>query len=314
MNLKNIEIFLAIVKQNSISGAARMLHYTHPTVSESLKQLEKELGTQLVIRDKGLRKIVLTPAGNAFLPLAEEWMNMDQKIKQFIWAQKKKVFRLAAGYGAHEYMVSHIAQKMMAQNPDLELRLVLLRGKELLSAIESHAFDAALCFGHQLESPLVTQRTFFEEERYLLCPTNTTLPDRLLTPDDLDPEFEIRYTPQKLPSFRPMDDWRVQCFGRVEKPRFYVPDWMAMGNYLNNPKSWAVVPASIALQLTSNKPEMLTTRHITPTPPPRFCDFLISKLYPDQEVLQLFFSCCSDYVDDRSYLKKHDLTGSPVAP
>ena len=63
MNLQSIRIFLAIVRQGSISGAARQLHFTQPTVSEYLNNLEKELGVQLFYRERGSRKVTLTQAG-----------------------------------------------------------------------------------------------------------------------------------------------------------------------------------------------------------------------------------------------------------
>ena len=110
MNHQNIRIFMAIVEQGSISGAAKALHYTHPTVSESLKQLEKELGAQLLSRGKGVRKVVLTAAGQSFLPIAQQWMEVNSRIDQFRQAQKRKVLRLAAGVAAHEYIVPQITR------------------------------------------------------------------------------------------------------------------------------------------------------------------------------------------------------------
>ena len=95
MNHQNIRIFMAIVEQGSISGAAKALHYTHPTVSESLKQLERELGVQLMIRERGVRKVVLTAAGQSFLPIAQQWMEVNSRIWQFQQAQKSRHCSLA---------------------------------------------------------------------------------------------------------------------------------------------------------------------------------------------------------------------------
>jgi M3 family oligoendopeptidase len=47
MNQQSIRIFMAVVEERSISGAARKLHFSQPTVSEYLGQLEKELGALL---------------------------------------------------------------------------------------------------------------------------------------------------------------------------------------------------------------------------------------------------------------------------
>ncbi len=58
MELRVLEYFLAVAREQSISGAADFLHLTQPTLSRQLKDLEEEFGKQLFIR--GNRKVTLT--------------------------------------------------------------------------------------------------------------------------------------------------------------------------------------------------------------------------------------------------------------
>ncbi len=58
MELRILRYFLAVAREESITGAAESLHLSKPTLSRQLMQLEKELGKQLLIR--GNRKITLT--------------------------------------------------------------------------------------------------------------------------------------------------------------------------------------------------------------------------------------------------------------
>ena len=44
MNLRQIEAFYMVAKNNSFSKAARELHLTQPTISTNITNLEKELG------------------------------------------------------------------------------------------------------------------------------------------------------------------------------------------------------------------------------------------------------------------------------
>ena len=62
MELRVIHYFLAVVQEKTISGAAKQLHVSQPTLSKQLKELEEELGVTLFIR--GNRQIQLTPEGN----------------------------------------------------------------------------------------------------------------------------------------------------------------------------------------------------------------------------------------------------------
>ena len=61
MELRVLQYFLAVTREQSISGAAESLHLSQPTLSRQLKELEEELGRQLFIR--GNRRITLTEEG-----------------------------------------------------------------------------------------------------------------------------------------------------------------------------------------------------------------------------------------------------------
>lgn len=52
MEIRTLQYFLTIAREESISGAAEYLHVTQPTLSRQMKELEEELGKQLFIRGK----------------------------------------------------------------------------------------------------------------------------------------------------------------------------------------------------------------------------------------------------------------------
>ena len=64
MDIKQMIYFKTIVEAGTISKAAQVLHMAQPPLSMQLKQLEDELGVQLLKR--GHRKIELTKAGRLF--------------------------------------------------------------------------------------------------------------------------------------------------------------------------------------------------------------------------------------------------------
>ena len=61
METRILKYFLTVARMQNITRAAQRLHITQPTLSRQLKQLEDELGTQLLIRGK--REITLTAEG-----------------------------------------------------------------------------------------------------------------------------------------------------------------------------------------------------------------------------------------------------------
>ncbi len=70
MELRVLQYFLAIAREESITKAAEFLHITQPTLSRQIKELEDELGRRLFAR--GSRKITLTDEGMLLRKRAEE--------------------------------------------------------------------------------------------------------------------------------------------------------------------------------------------------------------------------------------------------
>ena len=82
MEIRVLNYFLAVAREQNISNAAEILHLTQPTLSRQLKDLEDELGKQLFIRGK--RKITLTEDGMLFRKRAEEIINLVKKTENEI--------------------------------------------------------------------------------------------------------------------------------------------------------------------------------------------------------------------------------------
>lgn len=65
MELRQLEYFLAVVEHDGVTAAARALRVAQPSLSDALRALERELGTELLHRVS--RGVVLTAAGRALL-------------------------------------------------------------------------------------------------------------------------------------------------------------------------------------------------------------------------------------------------------
>lgn len=77
MELRTLQYFLAVTKEENITRAAQSLHISQPYLSKQLMDLEMELGKQLLIRGK--RKITLTEDGILLRKRAEEIISLVEK-------------------------------------------------------------------------------------------------------------------------------------------------------------------------------------------------------------------------------------------
>ena len=82
MEFRVLQYFLAVVREQSFSGAAEFLHLSQPTLSRQLKDLEEELGKQLFLRSN--KGITLTEEGMILRKRAEEIVQLMKKTEDEI--------------------------------------------------------------------------------------------------------------------------------------------------------------------------------------------------------------------------------------
>lgn len=89
MEIRVLRYFLAVVREESITKAADLLHITQPTLSRQLAQMEEKMGVKLF--DRGTRKIVLTNEGLLLRRRAEEILELVDKTEYELSQQDKTV-------------------------------------------------------------------------------------------------------------------------------------------------------------------------------------------------------------------------------
>ena len=85
MELRVLQYFLAVAREQSIVRAAKSLNLSQPTLSTQIKHMEEELGKQLLVRgSKGTRKVTLTDEGMILRKRAEEILDLVKKAESEI--------------------------------------------------------------------------------------------------------------------------------------------------------------------------------------------------------------------------------------
>ncbi len=89
MEIRVLRYFLTVVREESITKAAEVLHITQPTLSRQLAQMEDEIGVKLF--DRGTRKIKLTNEGILLRRRAEEILQLVDKTEKELIEQEEQV-------------------------------------------------------------------------------------------------------------------------------------------------------------------------------------------------------------------------------
>ncbi|MGF0095301.1 LysR family transcriptional regulator [Peptoniphilus sp. SGI.035] len=82
LELRQLEYFITIVQEGSITKAAKKLHMTQPPLSHQIKKLEEDLGEVLFYRKNN--KMYLTEVGEFFLLKSKEIVSLSKNIKKEI--------------------------------------------------------------------------------------------------------------------------------------------------------------------------------------------------------------------------------------
>lgn len=124
MELRVLRYFLAVAREQNISGAAELLHLTQPTLSRQLKDLEEELGKTLFIR--GNRKVTLTEDGILLRKRAGEIIALVDKTQNELSGPGDIItgdVYIGAGETDAMRLVARIAAKLQTRFPDIKYHL-----------------------------------------------------------------------------------------------------------------------------------------------------------------------------------------------
>lgn len=122
----DLRVALAIAESGTLSGAAILLHISHPTLSRRLQRMERRLGTRLFERmPSGLR---LTSAG-------EEVRELALRLREDIAALERHIggrdegnagsVRLTAPDAVSEYLLPNVLRALCSTHPQLQIDLLV---------------------------------------------------------------------------------------------------------------------------------------------------------------------------------------------
>ena len=157
MEVRVLRYFLAVAKEETISGAAELLHISQPTLSRQLMDLEKELGKQLFIR--GNRKLTLTENGMFLRKRAQEIVDlMDKTQSEFNTTDEIIGGDVFIGSGETDAMrlIAKIAHELQQNHPNIRYRLFSGNGDDVIDKLDKGLID----FGIVIDPIDVTKYDF----------------------------------------------------------------------------------------------------------------------------------------------------------
>ncbi len=148
MELRVLQYFLAVAREQSISGAAEALHLSQPTLSTQLKNMEEELGKRLMVRgSKGSRKITLTEEGMILRRRAEEILDLVKKTENEIALSDDIIagdVYIGAGETDGVRLLARAARQVQAEYPHIHFHISSGDALDVFENLEKGLVDFGL--------------------------------------------------------------------------------------------------------------------------------------------------------------------------
>ena len=176
--IDKLEMFIALANERHFGRAAEVCGVTQPTPSSAIKQLEDQLGVQLVFR--GSRFQGLTPEGQRVL----DW---GRRIVGDMRALKDEMRTVRSGLSGNIRigviptalpMVAQLTGPFTAKHPNVRVSILSRTSVEILTGIESLDLDAGITYLDNEPLGRVAQVPLYAEFYRLLCAPGTPLADR----------------------------------------------------------------------------------------------------------------------------------------
>ena len=138
MKLKSLEAFCSAIEERSISGAARRMYLSQPSVSERLAELEREARVPLLRRSR--LGVEATPEGAAFYERASKLLREVHALEQTLHTLHDKddmKLRFAACVTVGERLMPEYLWDFKKKMSDVAPMLITGNDREVMGAVRS---------------------------------------------------------------------------------------------------------------------------------------------------------------------------------
>lgn len=289
MNSSYFEVFLAMAETRNVSRAAEKLFLSQSTVSHRLKMLEGELGCPLFERAQGQRICTLTAKGEAFLPLARRWVELNEDIKSFPHTDMSAVLTIGAVDSVNQCILYGLYTRLLEENLPFRLDIRTYGNKILYNNVANGLIDIALTVEPSRNKAIETQE-LFSEKMVFVCRSGQYHAGAI-HPHEINPSNEIVIVWDD----REMNFWHDQWFS-PNTPGVVTINAPTFVSHFFSAAAWTIVPVSVGIHLRERYGMEL--HDLLFAPPKRICYKLRARHQRPEhtEYVQIFERYLDDYL------------------
>lgn len=186
MNLYQLTTFVTVISEGSMTAAADKLYLTQPAVSQQIRNLEEELGVELLVR--GVRQIKPTAQGETLFEHARkilQHVHLAENAIKSMGAELKGQLNLGTLNSLGLHLMSPVVTRLLRNNPELRVKIEYSRGENLIQRFNNAEIDILILpeipaqFKNQIQ-PSTEAKFLIKEEMWLVgSGKDTELPQQI---------------------------------------------------------------------------------------------------------------------------------------
>lgn len=283
MNNLEMQAFMTIIECGNFTNAARKLYISQSTLSTRIYTLEKELGSKLFVRSKGIKKIELTEAGKKLAFASKNWYAFIEEVEKI--KQNQIAGRLNLNFGSVDTYNTHLFiplfKKIREHRNRININIRTYNSTELYKEVDSGRLDIAYTLLNMPMEGIIIEKVF-EEPRVVIV-NKKGLPEDYSKYDILnllDQEKEIFFIGDKAYNL-----WHEKFWQNSSNTFFQVDTYQLLVQLLDESGYWSIVPLCMSYELLRN--EDLAVYGLNVDVPKRVCYKIRRKLETNKQKMSI---------------------------
>lgn len=267
MNFQHLKTFCTVLIEKSMTAASQKLFLTQPAVSQQIRNLEEELGVDLLVR--GVRHIKPTSQGQLLFEYSQKIIHLTEQAKlaiQTMGAEVSGPLRVGTLNSLGLHLMGPVFSIFLKNNGNVRLQLKYGSGSELITALENGQIDVAILPNSGIEFGTepndCEKELIFQDEMWLVASTrDKNIPRSIFLKDFVSrPVIQLA---GEYPGFENHIQKEVKKQGNTFRPVFESSNVGTLKRAIEADLGWGFLPGhSIKKQVSSGRLQRIEVKDL----------------------------------------------------
>ncbi len=182
LNFHQLYIFYTVARVGSFSKAAQQLSISQPAVSIQIREMERTMGTPLLLRRRGDHQ--LTETGRIAFDYAQRLFALSDEMQQVLAdlrGVRAGTLTLGASTTPGEYVLPALIGRFQQRFPGVEVALHIANSQRIVQQIQRREMDLAVV-GSKVEDPELVVEPYVQDEIVIIAAPSHPLAQQKVVP------------------------------------------------------------------------------------------------------------------------------------